>query len=244
MRLAALLAGCLAALSLAACGGGSSPSTTSQAVGEVPTTHSGSLPGHPQASSKSSTHSPHPQASRHYGGLTRAGAAAAERRSAARQAARHRALAKRAGRAAPFLVPVGDNSIPTYGSESSEGQREAAEATLRAYLDARAAGEWGAACAQMAAAVQKQLALLGGEQGAGCPAAYAKLAERIPASARASVFNGSLTAFRFKEDKAFALFYGPKRRQYMMPMVSEGGAWKVNQTEAVPWPLGSAAATP
>ena len=239
MRLALLLAGCLTALSLAACGGGSVATTATQASGEGSGTSSWPLPGHPKISSGPPHRSGRSQPSGRYGGLTRASAAAAERRATARRAARHRALAKKAGRAAPFLVPVGDNSIPTYGSESSAAQREAAAATLRAYLDARAAGEWGAACAQMAATVQRQLALLGGEKGGSCAAAYAKLAERIPASARASVFTGSLTAFRVKDGKAFALFYGPHRQQYMMPMASEGRAWKVNQLESIPWPIGS-----
>jgi hypothetical protein len=36
------------------------------------------------------------------------------------------ALKKKAGKAAPFLVPTGDNSIPTYGSEASSSQRDEA----------------------------------------------------------------------------------------------------------------------
>lgn len=92
----------------------------------------------------------------------------------------------------------------------------------------------------MATTVQKQLALLGGgEKSEGCAAAYAKLASRVPASARANPLTGSLAALRVKDTKAFALFYGPKHQQYMMPMVSEGGAWKVNQLEPIPWPIGS-----
>ncbi len=179
--------------------------------------------------------------------LTRASARAAERHAKAVQAARHRALARKAGRAAPFLVPAGDNSVPTYGSESSDSQRAGAEASLRSYLEARAAGDWSGACAQMAATVQKQLALLGASpsgKSSGCAAAYAKLSSRIPASARANPLSGSLVAFRVKGTKAFALFYGPKRQQYMMPMVGEGGAWRVNQIEAIRWPIGSTAAAP
>jgi hypothetical protein len=155
-----------------------------------------------------------------------------------------RALVRKAGRAAPFLVSTGDNSIPTYGSESSATQIGQATASLRAYLQARAKGDWSAACAQMASTVRKQLALLAGEKSKECAAAYAKLASRIPASARANPLIGSLTAFRVKGIKAFALFYGPHRQKYMVPMASEGGAWKVTQLEPIPWPVGAPSKSP
>jgi hypothetical protein len=143
-------------------------------------------------------------------------------------------------------VLKGDNSVPTYGLEASASQQNKAEAPLRAYLRARAVGNWSVACARMATTVQKQLALLGGAtQGTGskgCPAGYAKLSSRVPASSRASVLLGYLTALRVEGDKAFALFYGPHHQQYMMPMVSEGGTWKVNQLEPITWPLGAPSA--
>lgn len=234
------------ALGLSACGGGgsstaSSAATSSGSTANVPS-GSAALPGHPRiaakpapasaASRKSDTH--------RYGSYTRARAQRTQHRAEARQGAHHRALARKAGKAAPFLVPIGDNSIPTYGSQASATEQSQAQASLSAYLSARAAGEWSAACAQMAAAVQKQLALLIGESGSTqCPDAYAKLSARIPAQARTNVLTGPLTALRVKEGKAFALFYGPKGQQYMMPMASEGGEWRVEQLEAVKWPIGS-----
>jgi hypothetical protein len=45
-----------------------------------------------------------------------------------------------------------------------------------------------------------------------------------------------LAALRVKGDKAFALFYGPHAQQYMMPMVREGGAWKVTQLAPMAYP--------
>jgi hypothetical protein len=113
---------------------------------------------------------------------------------------------------------------------------------LGAYLGARAGADWPRACSYLGAQVQKQLALLAGEPGSGgggCVAAYAKLASRIEASDRRSPLVGGLAAFRVEGDKAFALFYGPHEQQYMMPMVSEGGIWKANQLEPIPWPLGA-----
>jgi hypothetical protein len=185
---------------------------------------------------------PSPGANRPHRKPTRAGARATA--GAARLPARapHRRLERTAGAAAPFLVETGDNSIPTYGSEASVGQLAAAESALAAYLGARAAGEWGPACAQMSTQVQKQLALLAGEEGAGkgCPQVYAQLGEKIPASARADPLTAVLTALRVESPHAFALFYGPGEQQYMMPLEEEGG-WKVSQLEPLPWPIGSSA---
>ncbi len=241
------LAALLLAASLASCGSGSPATTASQSSGEGSSPGSKPLPGHPRIASRPAHRSGGSQSAGRYGGFTRASAAAVERRAARRERAAMHRLEHKAGKAAPFLVRKGDNSIPTYGSESSSGERGGAEANLRAYLDARASGDWSAACDQMAATVQKQLALLAGASqpsAKGCAAAYAKLSSRIPAKARANPLTGSLTAFRVKSPHAFALFYGPKRQEYMMPMVSEGGAWRVNQLEPIPWPIGSAAKSP
>jgi hypothetical protein len=153
-----------------------------------------------------------------------------------------RGLVRKAGAAAPFLVARGDNSIPTYGSESSPGQLAAAEGVLSGYLDARAAGDWASACSLMSASVTKQVAALAGEPGgsrSSCAAAYAKLSESVPASERGDPLVGGVTALRVEAPHAFALFYGPGSQQYMMPLEEEGGSWRVTQIAAVPWPVGS-----
>lgn len=203
------------------------------------------LPGHPKLGSKAAPAAggPEPQAGP-YGGRTRVSARAAEQRAQRRAHRARRKLARKAGKAAPFLVAEGDNSIPTYGSEASSALTGRAQAVLSRYLSAREAGDWGATCAEMSAQVQKQLALLAGEpggNGSSCAAAYAKLAERVPASQRADPLAGGLTALRVESAHGFALFVGPHEQKYMMPLEEEGGAWKVTQIEPVPWPIGSPA---
>jgi hypothetical protein len=244
-RLARLCAIGLAALALASCGEGSSTtSTTSRAPGEASKPGAKPLPGHPKIGLRP-THEPaRPERAQGgpYGSFTRASAAAAERRARRRKVAAMRKLERKAGKAAPFLVPVGDNSIPTYGSDASSSELAAATASLGAYLSARESGDWSTACAHMGDPVRRQveaLAQVAKGKAQDCGAAYAALSAEVPAAARTSPLSGELTAFRVQGDKAFALFYGPHNQQYMMPMVSEGGEWKVNQLEAVPWPLGS-----
>ena len=65
------------------------------------------------------------------------------------------------------------------------------------------------------------------------------IAEQAPEE-KSNPLRSGLAAFRVEGDKAFALFYGPHRQQYMMPMVHERGSWKVNQLDPVTYPPGSA----
>jgi hypothetical protein len=151
-------------------------------------------------------------------------------------------LRAEAGRAAPFLLAGADNSIPTYGSQSSGSQQREAQATLIGYLRAWEAGQWGSACALMGKTVQRQLRVLAegsGGRAPNCAAAFALLAKYNPSRKRANVLVGSLAAFRVKGDKGFALFYGPHHQQFMMPMVREAGRWKVSQSIPIPYPIGA-----
>jgi hypothetical protein len=208
-----------------------------------------SEPPHQRAASKPApAHVPSPGrgspelAEKRREGGTRTSNRAAERREKRHPQAAVRELRQAAGKAAPFLVPVGDNSIPTYGTEASASQLAGAEAAISAYLGARAEGDWATACSLMSASVQRQIAVLSGEPGGGrssCATAYSQLSERAPAAERADPLTQGLTALRVESPHAFALFYGPGSRQYMMPLEEEGGAWKVTQIAPLPWPLGS-----
>lgn len=245
-RAAWLVALVLLVAAIAGCGGGgsSSSSTTTSSSGaasEGQATESKPLPGHPKISAKPGKPlaGAEPKDSP-YGSFTRASAAAAERKAKKQKQAVHRKLARKAGKAAPFLVSEGDNSIPTYGSEASASVRGEAEAVLSGYLRAREAEDWPAACAAMSAQVAKQLALLSGRSGTtDCAKAYAALAEHGSAAERADPMVGGIASLRIESPHAFALFFGPGKQQYMMPLEEEGGGWKVTQIAPVPWPLGA-----
>ena len=221
---AAALVAFLAALALAACGGSGATSTSTAGTTSPPppatSTPTTTAPTTPRPAAKTRSPKPPPAA----------------------KPVPPPALVKQAAKAAPFLVPKGDNSIPTYGSEASGSEQAEATAALSGYLAARAAGDWARACSLMSASVAKQLALLAGEAGGSrpsCEAAYAKLSERAPAAERADPLTHGLTALRVESPHAFALFYGPHEQQYMMPMISEAGGWKVAQIAPVPWPVGA-----
>jgi hypothetical protein len=144
--------------------------------------------------------------------------------------------------AAGFVVPGGDNSIPNYGSESSSAERRQAAEALVAYLRARAHNDWSTACSYMGAPVRSQaeiLAAAAGQKAKGCVTSLATLAEKAEGHEALPPFSGDFAAFRVKGDHAFGLFYGQGQQQYMMPMVSEGGAWNMGLIAPVAYPPGA-----
>jgi hypothetical protein len=211
-RAAALAVLPVLALGLAACGGGSSSGSRSDAT---PAATTGGTTASVPAVTKPSTH---PAA---HGG-----------RVAGHEGGR--------GPAAAFVRPGADNSIPTYGTEGSAAVRHGAAAALGNYLAARASGNWTVACSYLGAAMRDQIsALVHASSGKvkDCTSIFAKAASQ--GESNIDPFQGSIAVLRVRGNQAFALFYGPHRRQYMMPMAHEGGHWLVNQLQAIPYPPGS-----
>jgi hypothetical protein len=153
------------------------------------------------------------------------------------------------GGAAGFRAHSGDNSIPDYGAEAPSSERARATAALAAFLRARAAGDWGMACTYLAAATRTQLERFLGSVKAkaktgGCARVLGELSKGSAAHTETLTLTNGVAALRIKGTSAFALFHGPKGSKYVMPMRSEGGVWKVSQLAPLPYPLGSAGATP
>lgn len=218
--LLALLSALALVLGLGACGGGGGSTSSS-----VTATQGGSSTG--TATTPSADAGGNPAA-----------------KSASSQGSAQSESASRApvGAAKSFVKPGTDNSIPDFGSEAPTSDRSRAEAALRAYLAARAQGDWSAACSGLAASVRKQVqAFAAASKAKGCAPLYKAFSSGTPAAARANPLRGPLAALRIKGKGGFALFYGPKgpSEKYVMPMAAEGGAWKVTQLAPIAYPLGS-----
>jgi hypothetical protein len=228
-KLAALLAAAALAGGLAACGGGGGGSTSTASSETATRAESTSAPT--TAAQAPEPKRPTERSPRH------------AHRESPRIAP---ALKRKAGAAAPFLVPHADNSVPTYGSEASASQRAGAEAALAAFLAARARGDWANACAYLAASTRsrlEQLAKPSNGKPAGCGPILKMFAGSGPPASLADPLTGGLLSLRVKGASAFALWVGPKRQEYAMPMASEGGAWKVTQIAPLPYPPGTPAPT-
>ncbi|HEY7933989.1 MAG TPA: hypothetical protein VID48_09200 [Solirubrobacteraceae bacterium] len=144
-------------------------------------------------------------------------------------------------------MPKGDNSIPDFGHEAHASDRQHAVAALTAFLRARAGGEWSKMCDYLARSNRRAMegfARISTEKPTDCGSVLGTLQKKASAAERADPLTAGVTAFRLKGKNAFALFYGPKHQQYVMPMVNEAGAWKMTQLAALPYPLGAPAAGP
>jgi hypothetical protein len=219
-----LLAVAVSAGGLAACGeGNSTASTATPSVASAPAATSAPPASTPTVTTPSTTATtPRPESS---SGAAPSGSG---------------------GAAASFRAPRGDNSIPDFGSEAPTSQRARATAALAAFLHARASGDWSTACSHLAASTRKQLeTFTRASKGAtkGCASVLAALSTG-PTAARADTLTGGVLALRIKGTSAFALYHGPHNSKYVMPMLNEGGAWKMGQLAPLAYPLGSTAATP
>jgi hypothetical protein len=137
-------------------------------------------------------------------------------------------------------VPVqagGDNSVQVFGVEGEVGEREQALATLRTYLDARAAGNWARACAETSAEFREQLATVvstskGDQKPEGCTTTLRVFLGRVPRSTmRGTAEIEGLLSFRVAGDYAYVIFRGADGTVRFIAMVDENGEWKVNTVE-------------
>ncbi len=141
---------------------------------------------------------------------------------------------------APFRTKGGDNSIQNFGDEADASEREAAEANVTAYLEARAKGDWAKSCENLAAGAIKPLEQLAQSspqlKGKGCAAIIGALSAQLPASSRANPLTQGIASLRIEGDQGFALFHGPHGTDYFIPLAKEGDQWKVAALAASEFP--------
>jgi hypothetical protein len=136
------------------------------------------------------------------------------------------------GGSASFRHKGGDNSIPEYGEEASDQEREEAADALHGYLDSLAAQRWEAACSYLSAsqlAMLDQLPEISKQQSdlEGCPEVLAALNGGASQGALEVAAKVDVASLRVEEDRAFMLYRGADGENYVMPMIREEGAWRV-----------------
>lgn len=129
-----------------------------------------------------------------------------------------------------FLGNGPNGKLAKIGKEASAEERETASRVLEKSLDARAAGDWTTQCSTLAASAVKQLeqavAVLGSPPG--CAQSLEVEAGPIPAPARANTMTGPIDAFRINQGfNGFAFYHGTKGRDFVIPLIKQGGEWKV-----------------
>lgn len=127
--------------------------------------------------------------------------------------------------------PHGDTSIQTYGGEAGGADRQAVAALLRGYYTAAAAGDGATACSMMAQGVQLLLVRELGrgvpEKDRNCAAIASELFKMRRGEDGVGLAAPRVTGLRVKGDKGFALLRSKALPNGEIPVVREGGAWKI-----------------
>lgn len=138
-----------------------------------------------------------------------------------------------------FRVKGGDNSVQEFGDEADGSERDEAAAVLHSYLDARAAGDWGAACSYMARSIVESFEKLVASADQIKDKSCANVMERLtnPAAKpamKAEAEQADVGSLRIEGDRAFAIYSGPDGVVLTMPMTKEDGSWKVGSLIGTP----------
>jgi hypothetical protein len=223
---AAALAVLLLAIALSACGGGDSSSTTTTATEAA---------GKSQAQSK-----PDAAASKPAGkpaGPKSGGQSEPKESSSTKFVPKHHE--DTGGGSKQFRVKGGDNSIQEYGDEEGGSEFEAAAAALHDFLDARAAGDWPAACEYMSKRVIESFNEMSSQSNPGKKLGCAKILEVLinPAAKqlmKKEAAKADVGSLRVEGKQGFLLYTAPGSGAQAMPMENEGGTWKVASIAGTP----------
>jgi hypothetical protein len=143
------------------------------------------------------------------------------------------------GGAAQFHRQGGDNSVQEFGQEGGGSAMESAAAVLHAYLDARVAGRWEDACSYLAADVVASLEQFAAANGSEaqletCPQILQTLSSGAGAAGLRGAAEVDVGSLRVQGGRGFLLYHGPRGVDFAMPVVLEGGEWRLAAPDATP----------
>jgi hypothetical protein len=144
------------------------------------------------------------------------------------------------GGAEQFKVKGGDNSVQEFGEEAGASDFEAAATALHNFLDARAEGNWAAACQYMSKSTIESLEQLASQSKQGgdtsCGAVFASITNSAARSAmKAEAEKADVGSLRTEGGQAFLIYTGAEKGTILaMPMADEAGAWKLASLAGTP----------
>jgi hypothetical protein len=146
---------------------------------------------------------------------------------------------KKGERSYAFRTPGGDNSIQEFGEEGDGGERAAANAAVDALYRAMASGDYTEVCAKYLSTKNiEQIKFLAEKspqvKGKSCAEVLGGLSQVSGGRSPDKPADG-VESLRIEGDTAFAIWRGQDGNGYALPLISEGGAWKL--TALAPTPL-------
>lgn len=138
-----------------------------------------------------------------------------------------------------YVQKGGDNSVQEFGEEAGQGEFSAAAAALHDFLDARAEGNWAAACEYMAKSVVESFEKLAAQakriEDKSCAGILENLTNPAAKSAmKREAEKADVGSLRVEGDRSFVIYKGTEGTILAMPMANEGGAWKVASLAGTP----------
>lgn len=128
-------------------------------------------------------------------------------------------------------VSNGDNSIQTYGVESSGDERAEAATVVKAYLDAQQAAVWAKACSLLAAPIAANLIELWekakGADAGGCPRAMAAAFARLPEGPLRTIADLHVLSLRVQGNRGFLIYEDGAGTASETPMQHEADGWRI-----------------
>lgn len=143
------------------------------------------------------------------------------------------------GGAQQFRQKGGDNSVQEFGEEAGEEEFDAAAVALHNFLDARAEGNWTAACDYMSKAIVESFEKLAAQAKQIDATSCAGILEKLtnPAakkSMKAEAEKANVGSLRVEGDRSFVIYTGISGTVLAMPMANEDGDWKVASLAGTP----------
>jgi len=138
-----------------------------------------------------------------------------------------------------FRQKGGDNSVQEFGAEAGEEEFDAAAVALHNFLDARAEGNWGAACDYMSKAIVESFEKLAAQakqiEETSCAGILEKLTNpAAKKSMKAEAEKANVGSLRVEGDRSFVIYTGIGGTVLAMPMANEDGDWKVASLAGTP----------
>jgi hypothetical protein len=218
----------LIAVGLAACGGGDSSSSTTTEAGQAES-------GSSQDASKQS------DAQRGVEGKSGSGSGEGQSDNLSSSASKFtpKQHSDSGGGAQQFKVKGGDNSIQEFGAEADTSEFDEAAAAAHNFIDARAEGDWGAACDYMAKSILESFEKLAARAEQLNNRSCAGLLEALtnPAAKGAlktEAAQADVRSLRIEGERAFVIYTANGGTVYAMPMANEDGDWKVASLAGTP----------
>jgi len=138
-----------------------------------------------------------------------------------------------------FRIQGGDNSVQEFGKEADTQEFEAAAVALHNFLDARAEGNWAAACGYMSKAVIESFEKLAAQAKQLDDTSCAGILEKLTnpgarAALKAEAQKADAGSLRVEGDRSFVIYTGLEGTIMAMSMDNEDGEWKVASLAATP----------